>query len=583
MRRFLVVVLLLAAALFGLGPSLAVPGSPGASGPEFVVSSGFYPPRYSYYYRFGPGADIADSGDFLVVWACYIGGGLGGMAARAFDANDVPRGDAQGIGYGNIFHYAPESPDVVAGAGQFVAVFTSYDGSLGSSYEVKALRFNLQGEPEGSRIDISPGGYYPEAAVGQGDDFLVAWDLSATRVSHRLFSSMGAPLSTEQWFAANPVTHADPDVALDELGNYTIIWSQRETSGSKGIQGKRFDSSGAPVGSTFQVSQFATGGQAQPAIASLPGGGFVGVWMSNNQDGNRTGVFARLFDAHAQPLGDEFQINLATNGHQQKPDVSADDRGNFLVAWESGLDFRRGDRVMARWFDRLGQPLSGEFQVNELLTAGQGLPTVGMRGDGESVITWFSFAQGFGNNTIRARRYCPWPSVSTFEDLAVCAGGDATFSTTAAGRQPLTFQWLKGADQLHDGGRVSGATGPSLSISGVDASDAGPYTCLIVDACAEPQTAGASAQLSVESPPAGATDLTLQTEDDGGTLRFTWSAAAGATSYVVRSDQAPVGSFTTVVGSAPDPAIGLAIPVTSDTEFFLVAGRNTGCGEGSLR
>ena len=62
---------------------------------------------------------------------------------------------------------------------------------------------------------------------------------------------------------------------------------------------------------------------------------------------------------------------------------------------------------------------------------------------------------------------------------AVCPGGTATFSVTASGQAPLTYQWKK------DGANVSGATAATLQITGVDAGDVGSYTCVVTDACCE--------------------------------------------------------------------------------------------------
>jgi uncharacterized delta-60 repeat protein len=62
------------------------------------------------------------------------------------------------------------------------------------------------------------------------------------------------------------------------------------------------------------------------------------------------------------------------------------------------------------------------------------------------------------------------------------AGTTATFSVTACGSQPLSFQWLKNGAALVDGGNISGVTAPTLTLSNVLAADAGAYRVAVSNA-----------------------------------------------------------------------------------------------------
>ena len=72
------------------------------------------------------------------------------------------------------------------------------------------------------------------------------------------------------------------------------------------------------------------------------------------------------------------------------------------------------------------------------------------------------------------------PSVSTLASQAVVEGQSATFSVTAIGTAPISYQWVKIAggvtNVLSNGGRFSGATTNRLVISNVGSADAGSYT-----------------------------------------------------------------------------------------------------------
>ncbi|MBX9736372.1 MAG: immunoglobulin domain-containing protein [Phycisphaerales bacterium] len=65
-----------------------------------------------------------------------------------------------------------------------------------------------------------------------------------------------------------------------------------------------------------------------------------------------------------------------------------------------------------------------------------------------------------------------------------CVGGSFTPSVTASGTGPFTYQWRRGTTNLANGGRISGATSPNLTISGVVAGDAAfNYNCVVTGPC----------------------------------------------------------------------------------------------------
>src|SRR2546428_3704500 len=124
-----------------------------------------------------------------------------------------------------------------------------------------------------------------------------------------------------------------PSVAVDGSGNFVVVWQAfGEDSSNWGIFGQRFASSGAPLGSEFQVNTFVTGNQLSPAIAADPSGNFVEVWHSYGQDGSDLGIFGQRYAASGIPLGSEFRVNTYTTLGQSYPAVAAEPSGNFFVA-----------------------------------------------------------------------------------------------------------------------------------------------------------------------------------------------------------------------------------------------------------
>jgi len=58
-------------------------------------------------------------------------------------------------------------------------------------------------------------------------------------------------------------------------------------------------------------------------------------------------------------------------------------------------------------------------------------------------------------------------------------GQTATFTVASTGHPQRTYQWRKGGVNVVNGGRISGATSPTLSITNLQASDAGAYDVVI--------------------------------------------------------------------------------------------------------
>lgn len=88
-------------------------------------------------------------------------------------------------------------------------------------------------------------------------------------------------------------------------------------------------------------------------------------------------------------------------------------------------------------------------------------------------------------------------------DLTVTAGQTATFTVSATGDTPLSYQWKKDGNILTDGGNISGATEATLTITNAQASDAGNYTCYVSNGAGD--TTSDAATLTVNTAPPGNT------------------------------------------------------------------------------
>jgi hypothetical protein len=178
---------------------------------------------------------------------------------------------------------------------------------------------------------------------------------------------------------------AAPAVASDPTGDFVLSWQQQSAvTGGCDVFAQRYNlqtangvTSLAAVGAAFQVNTTSGAGCRQaPAVAVDTAGDFVIVWQSDQ--GGSLGVFGQLYNGAGQPLGGEFQVNQSTAGNRQSPAVARAPDGRFLVAWQSdgGQDGGSSWGVLARAYNAGGSAASNEFVVNVTNAGAQHSPAV---------------------------------------------------------------------------------------------------------------------------------------------------------------------------------------------------------------
>ena len=156
-----------------------------------------------------------------------------------------------------------------------------------------------------------------------------------------------------------------PDVAVLSDGSAVVVWADYRNN-NWDIFGRRLSSEGAFIGDDFRINiDGTTGQQHAPRIAAFDGGGFVVVWYDNRM-GNDD-IFFQRFDSSAAPIGGNTNAGDDLSAARQiLPDVAADGRGRFFIAW---IDWRNGvypnnPDIYMRRFDSSGTPLASSTKIN---------------------------------------------------------------------------------------------------------------------------------------------------------------------------------------------------------------------------
>ncbi len=272
------------------------------------------------------------------------------------------------------------------------------------------------------------------------------------------------------------------DVAVDDAGNFVVVWTSEEQDGDgDGVFAQRYDSGGAPVGTEFRVNPNTADDQRWPRVSKAPNGGFVVVWTDRGElppDTSMGAIRAQRFDSLGAPTGTAFAVNTYTTGTQSWPTVAHDGTGNFIIAWTSsaGQD-GDGAGVFAQLYDSSGIASGSEFQVNTYTTGSQSAnqpPAIAAAPDGTITIAWYSQAQDDGDigivgGGVYAQRYDSTgnPLGSEFQVNISTAGGQGghgiDMATDSAGN--VVIAWSdnnEGPSFLVPGGNVTARRFDSL-------------------------------------------------------------------------------------------------------------------------
>ena len=229
----------------------------------------------------------------------------------------------------------------VAPNGNYVVVWSSQNQDAGG-WGVFAQKYDRQGNMSGSEIQVNV-----DAATEASD---------------------------QQWSS----------IAMDDNGNFVIVWSGSGPGDSDGVFYRRFNADGTAADPKEVLVNTTTAGVQDNATVAMNGNGsFVIIWEGNgDQSGNidSNGVFGQLFDTNGSVVGGEFLVNSASGSNEGEPAVAMDDSGNFVVVWDdvSGMQ--------GQLYNNTGTPQNGKFNIDPSNSAGEA--SVAMNADGDFVVAW---------------------------------------------------------------------------------------------------------------------------------------------------------------------------------------------------
>ena len=323
-------------------------------------------------------------------------------------------------------------------------------------------------------------------------------------------------------------------LTLSNTGTSALTISQATVSGTgfSVVGGMSSVSIGAGSNHAFQI-QFA------PASAGSATGS-----LSIASDASNTSLSVSLSGTGITPLAIVTQpaSETVTTGHSATFSVVAKGTGTLAYQWNDG-----------------GKPISGATSSSYTTAA------VTSSNDGAFFSVTVSDADGSitSNNavlTVTASDVAPSITAQP-ANATVSAGKSATFSVTATGTAPLSYQWMK------NGASISGATSASYTTPGTSASDSGEKFSVTVTNSVSSATSN-SATLTVNVPPSITTQPASQAVNAGQTATFSVSATGtGTLSYQWNKSGAAISgatsaSYTTPATTAAETGTQFTVTVT---------------------
>jgi hypothetical protein len=164
---------------------------------------------------------------------------------------------------------------------------------------------------------------------------------------------------------------------------------------------------------------------ASRSVACDGSGNFVAVWTGNSLADVDGGIFARRFDASGNPLGGEFLVNQTTLLIQSEPAIAMDTNGDFVITWTDTNAVMPA--IMGRRYDASGVAQGNEFIINSAPVLTRSLSSVAMDDAGDFVVAWQILnLDAIATQGIYAQRY---------NSAGVAQGATFPVNTTTAGDQ----------------------------------------------------------------------------------------------------------------------------------------------------
>jgi hypothetical protein len=339
-------------------------------------------------------------GNFVVVWSSYgQDDSSNGIFGQRFDPNCIPIGSEFQI---NTTTTGNQTEPAVAmdAAGNFIV---TWQGPGPNEEDIFARCFNSSGQPMGQEFLVNSHTknrqLYPSIATSNTGKFIIVWENNDVdsgnnkiSVSSQLYNFPDIKVGSEFTVDNKQYDCRYPNVAINESGNFVVVWMQDRTANS--IMARLYSTDGNPKTEPFEVTTTRFSSTTCPSVEMSPDGHFVITWDGDPNSASNDDIHARLYQPDGTSASEQLVVNITQEGAQQWPQVAMNNKGEFVIVWEGESGFEdNGTDIFAQRYNSLGQPIGDEFQINTYVIDDQRYPVVALKDTGKFITAWQSYNQ----------------------------------------------------------------------------------------------------------------------------------------------------------------------------------------------
>lgn len=241
-----------------------------------------------------------------------------------------------------------------------------------------------------------------QAATASAPDgrSVVVWThrqgLNDTDIRAQLYDRTGKKAGAEISVAASIRNERNPDVSMDNAGNFVVTWEYEVSFINSDIQAARFTNLGVVKGSIITVASL-TSKEFDPTIASDARGNFVVAW-TREYSVYDLDIKARMFRDDGIAVAEAFTVANSSTMNEMRADVARAPDGRFAISYQIG-DIESNPDIMLKLYSGSGLELS-----TLSIATGSAVQTharVAMDSNANIVVVWRESARG--NSDIKAR------------------------------------------------------------------------------------------------------------------------------------------------------------------------------------
>ncbi|MBN1154603.1 T9SS type A sorting domain-containing protein [candidate division KSB1 bacterium] len=236
------------------------------------------------------------------------------------------------------------------------------------------------------------------------------------------------------------VPDEDLDLKPTADGGFVSCWQNHGDGSCLGIFFQIIDSVGIKYDLDIQANTYTFSEQTSPSIAVLKSQSIIVSWKGNPHDGSSWDkeIYAQMFNKEGDKVGGEFQVNSYSNSNQFWPSSVGLKNGNFIICWYSWEQDNSFWGVFGKMFNEEGNEFAPDFQINDYYNNHQYCPNANLLKDGRVLIMWHSKGQDGSGVGVYGKYYLEEPILHELAEFSLISPRiDATIKST---NPTLTWQ-----------------------------------------------------------------------------------------------------------------------------------------------